>query len=130
MPPKNKPNAVVMPFSQEFVATWELWKDYKWESHKFKYKGVISEQVAIQQLVDLSGGEEDKAKKIIFQSIRREWRGLFPLHETTTGNGKSEKKQSATSKPEQSITDKFKEAFKRNNGGGGQKGTGDHLKAV
>lgn len=134
MPPKKTQSNVIMPFSEAFEAVWQLWKDYKWESHKFKYKGVISEQVAIQHIVDLSGGEEEKAKKIIFQSIRREWQGLFPLHETTTGNGKSGKKQSATKKGDagtsETLTERVIRATNEKFNGSGSTDNGSNLKAV
>ena len=122
---------IVNPFSEKFLENWELWKAYKEESHNFKYKGVISEQMALKQLVDLSGGDEEKAIKIINQSIRREWQGLFPLHETTKGkeNGKSK----STSKGEQSGSSLREQAvneFMRRNGGGEQQGDYEHLKAV
>jgi len=123
---------LIMPFSTEFAATWELWKQYKWASHKFKYKSVFSEQAALEQLVTLSEGNEEKAIKIIKQSLRREWQGLFPLHETTNGNGKS-KSKSSTKKPEQPTTSLREQAaaeFTRRNGEGGQQGYGSNLKAV
>lgn len=128
---KNKDPQLTIPYSEEFAKIWEIWKEYKWASHKFKYKSVFSEQAALEQVTTLSEGDEEKAIKIIKQSMRREWQGLFPLHETTTSNGKSGKtKSAAANQPEKSITDKFKETFKRNNGGGEQTGTSDHLKAV
>lgn len=89
------PKGIVNPFSEEFLATWEIWKAYKWENQKFKYKGVISEQAALKQLCELSDGEEEKAVKIILQSIRRQWLGFWPLHETSTSHERR-KKQSAT----------------------------------
>jgi hypothetical protein len=136
MPPDNSiPKNVINPFSDAFSPTWELWKEYKWESHRFKYKGVISEQVALKQLVVLSGGEEEKATKIIFQSIRREWQGLFPLHETTTPDGKSRsKKQSGASVGSkggaQSLRSEVLAELAKRNGGGKQEGGESHLKAV
>lgn len=117
-----------MPFSEEFNNVWGLWKEYKWASHKFRYKSVFSEQAALEQIVTLSKGEENLAIKIIKQSMRREWQGLFPLHETTTGNGKT--KQSNSENQSGSITDSFKDEFVRRNGSGEDKGDGTHLKAV
>lgn len=129
------PKGVINPFSDAFLPTWELWKLYKKESFNFKYKGVISEQMALKQLVDLSEGDEEKAIKIIEQSIRRQWQGLFPLHETTTPNGKSgTKKQSGstTSKQSagQSLRDQVRAEVNKRYGGGEEAGGESHLKAV
>lgn len=126
-----------MPFSEEFEKTWEIWKEYKWASHKFRYKSVFSEQAALEQLTTLSEGDEEKAVKIIKQSMRREWQGLFPLHETTksNGNGKSaSKQQPITDEPKLTESERLrKEAydeFMRRNGDGEQPPNGSHLKAV
>lgn len=90
MPRKMKelPTNIVNPFSEEFLTTWQLWKDYRWEEHKFKYKGVISEQARLMQLVTLSGGDEDIAKKIVMQSIENTWTGFYMLKKTSDGNSK------------------------------------------
>lgn len=118
------------PFSADFLYMWGVWKDYKLASHGFKYKSVFSEQAAIEQLWTLSGGDEEKAVKIIKQSMRREWQGLFPLHETTSENGKS--KQSSTKKPTDTRTlrEQAADEFNRRYGNGEQPGDGSHLKAV
>jgi hypothetical protein len=83
------PAGIINPFSGNFLEKWQLWKDYRWDEHKFKYKGVFSEQAALMKLNDLSGGDEEKAWKIIKQSMEGPWRGLFPLHENNNKNGKS-----------------------------------------
>jgi hypothetical protein len=129
---KKTERQLVNPFSEAFWPTWLLWRDFRKEEHGFSYKGVISEQMAIKRLVEVSEGDEDKAKRIVEQSISRGWMDFYKLKQPSN-NGKSAAKAksgSGNNQPEQSITDKFKEAFKRNNGGGEQKGTGDHLKAV
>ena len=117
-----------MPFSESFLEVWNIWKEYKWASHKFRYKSIFSEQAALEQLVTLSKGDEEVAVKIIKQSMRREWQGLFPLHETTTGNGKSTSKKSG--EPEKSLREQAANEFMRRNGGREQPGDGTHLKAV
>lgn len=119
---------LTMPFSDEFAGVWDLWKQYKFASHGFKYKSVFSEQAALEQVVTLSKGDEETAIKIIKQSMRREWQGLFPLHETSTGNGKSSTKKSAESTT--SLRDQAAAVFKQRNAGGGQQNDGTHLKAV
>jgi hypothetical protein len=126
---KNKTEyQLEVPFSENFIEIWNIWKEYKWASHKFKYRSIFSEQAALEQLVTLSGGDEEKSVKIIKQSMRREWQGLFPLHETTSENGKS--KQSSPKDTGKSVTDSFKDEFMQRNGGGEDKGDGTHLKAV
>jgi hypothetical protein len=58
---------------------WKDWKEYKWNQHKEKFKAVITEQVAINKLAELSNNRSDTAKKIIEQSISNLWKGLFEL---------------------------------------------------
>jgi hypothetical protein len=86
---KELPKNVINPFSDTFLETWDIWKAYKMEEFKFKYKGVHSEQAALMQLQTLSGGDEAKAVKIIFQSMASGWKGLFMLNENDNINGKS-----------------------------------------
>lgn len=124
---KKRNPQLVMPFSEVFDNVWDLWKDYKWASHNFKYKSVFSEQAALEQLVTLSKGDEEMAIKIIKQSMRREWQGLFPLHETTTGDGKS---KSATKKSGNGIAESAVREFIKRNGGGENEGNSTNLKAV
>lgn len=127
---KQNDYQLTMPFSEEFAATWELWKRYKKASHDFKYKSVFSEQAALEQLVTLSKGEEEIAIKIIKQSMRREWQGLFPLHETTTGDGKSKSTTKKSTEPTASLREQAAAEFARRNASGGQQNDGTHLKAV
>lgn len=119
------PNGVINPFSEAFLGTWSLWKLYKEESFKFKYKGVISEQMALKQLVELSDGIEEKAVKIIEQSIRRQWQGFFPLKETTHGT-----RQKSNSDVKDDLRSRVQAAFNKRYGSGGQEGDEPHLKAV
>lgn len=124
------PTGVVNPFSEKFIGTWDLWKLWRWEHDKFKYKGVISEQMALKHLVELSEGDEEKAVKIVEQSIGRAWTGFYPLK---SGHGKSKAKSGSTSNgtPERGdIRSRVQAAVNAKFGGGEQKGSGDHLKAV
>lgn len=116
------------PFSDGFLPHWQTWKDFKKEEFNFEYKGVTSEQMAIKHLVDLSEGDEDKAVKILCQSVRRCWQGFWPLHETTNGNGKS--KQPTPKHPEPSLRDQAAAEFSRRNAERQQQSNSDHLKAV
>jgi hypothetical protein len=111
---KHSPDRqVINPFSEDFMKTWEIWKDYKKEAFDFSYKGVISEQLALKHLVDLSDGEEEKAVKIIEQSCRRQWQGFFPLKETTHGtkqsNPKTTKQQTSPSGVASVLSNRFRE---------------------
>ena len=127
---KKNDYQLIVPFSEAFKETWDIWKQYKWASHNFKYKSVFSEQAALEQLVTLSCGEEEKAVKIIKQSLRREWQGLFPLHETTTGNGKSKQPNSKSWANGSSLEDDAADVLKKRNAERGQSDYGYNLKAV
>jgi hypothetical protein len=131
MPPNKKlMQGVINPFSDAFLEHWDIWKMYKKEAFNFSYKGVISEQMALKHLVDLSDGEEEKAIKIIQQSIRRQWQGFFPLHETATSNGKPGTKKSGSKAGEPPLRDRVQAAFNKKFGGGEQAGDEPNLKAV
>ena len=75
------------PFSNEFIEVWEYWKTFKKEQFKFYYKP-IGEQAAIDDLFEMSKGDENVAKQIIKQSIVKGWQGLFPVKNAING-GKS-----------------------------------------
>jgi hypothetical protein len=127
---KNKsiPTGIINPFSENFLENWELWKLYKKEAFDFSYKGVISEQMAIKHLVDLSDGEEEKAVKIIEQSCRRQWQGFFPLKETTHGTKQPDTKK--TGKPTGSLRERVQQAINKKYRNGRDAGSEPHLKAV
>lgn len=77
---------VVMPFeSENFIETWNIWKTYKKDQHKFIYKTPISEQAALNDLVKLAEGREDKAIEIIMQSISKSWKGFFEIKNSNNG---------------------------------------------
>lgn len=83
------PKNVINPFSEAFLDMWDLWKQYKNEQFKFKYKGCISEQAALMQLATISGNDEGVACEIIKQSMANGWRGLFMLKNNKNGNTKA-----------------------------------------
>ena len=89
-----------MPFdSDEFLACWDLWKEYKKDEYRFGYKSVISEQAALNKLTRLSDGKEDQAMKIVMQSIESGWRGLFALKKEyfgVFGSHKSDQEERVT----------------------------------
>jgi hypothetical protein len=90
---KPLPEGIINPFSENFLETWMLWKQYKWEEFKFKYKGVLSEQAALINLNDLSAGNEQSATEIIKQSMANGWKGFFSLKNNINGNSKAAQRE-------------------------------------
>lgn len=71
-------SSVVFPFESEaFFSAWELWKTYKKEQFKFKYRSIISEQAALKDLAEISNNNENEAIKYINHAIAKGWRGIF-----------------------------------------------------
>jgi hypothetical protein len=99
---------VVFPFpSDEFKNAWMLWKQFKLDEHKFKYKSTLSEQAALKDLSEISGANENIAIKIIGKSMAKGWQGLFPLKEEKN----AEQQQFAgLSKKQQLIADSISKA--------------------
>ncbi|HEU4903187.1 MAG TPA: hypothetical protein VFT06_10350 [Flavisolibacter sp.] len=83
--PAVEKKVLVNPFSEEFLTEWQIWRDYKKSEHRFGFKSVESEQAAINELVNLSGGSEETAKAIIRQSLAKGWKGLFHLKNDSNG---------------------------------------------
>lgn len=82
---KKLPDNIVNPFSEAFIDTWDNWKAYRWDEHKFKYKGVFSEQAALMELNRIAHGLEETAISVIKQSMAYGWKGFFELK--NNGNG-------------------------------------------
>jgi hypothetical protein len=79
---------VILPFeSEDFIKYWTFWKDYKHKQFNFKFKTALSEQSALNDLVNLSDGFEQTAIKIIGQSMAKGWKGLFKLKNETNATG-------------------------------------------
>ena len=91
------------PFGLAGKRMWEAWKDYKRDEHRKSYKSTKTEQQAIIQLFELSGGNPETASKIIQQSIANQWQGLFELK--TTKNGQQQ--------PTKSLRERVQEEFNR-----------------
>lgn len=64
---------------------WIRWKNFKKAEFNFSYKSEISEQSAKNELINLSGGDEETAIKIIEQSIANGWKGFFKLKNNNNG---------------------------------------------
>lgn len=101
------------PFSEAFEPIWIMWKAFRWEAHKFTYKNPISEQAALNELVDLSEGDEEHAIRIVNRSISRNWKGFYKVH-----NPKKDKDGESTRKKpaEKTTTDELYAAFVRRTG--------------
>lgn len=77
---------IKLPFETDsFLASWNEWKVYKKQEHKFSYKSPTSEQAGLKNLFELSGGQEKKAVAIIQQSLSNGWKGLFQLKNQSNG---------------------------------------------
>lgn len=81
---EKEKGGVVLPFdSNSFKDSWQVWKDYKKNEHKFSYKTVVTEQAALMKLNKLAAGQENNAVEIINESIANGWKGFF---KTETNN--------------------------------------------
>ena len=129
----NQPN-LIFPFtSDKFMEAWDLWKNYKKETFGFVYKGVFSEQMTLKKLTELSNGEEERAIRIIEQSIMQQWQGLFPLHiPSFKENGKREPKKPSPNNGQQSGTlrERVQAEVNRRYGNGESTAGGDGTKGV
>lgn len=111
-----------------FSEKWQIWIQYKKEQFKQSYKNPESEQLAINGLIELSGGDCIIAEKIINQSISNLWKGLFELKasqndKSTTGNSKEPRIGRVPESGIRSILDcEIPVIFKRNSGNGGNDG--------
>lgn len=82
---------LVWPYNTDnFKTQWAVWKKYKNDEHKFKFKSTVSEQAALKVLSDISGNDEQKAIDIIHQSIANGWSGLFELKNQKNGSKQSQ----------------------------------------
>lgn len=128
------------PFSDAFLPTWQLWKDFRKEEHNFSYKGVISEQMAINRLVEVSEGDEEKAVRIVAQSISRCWMDFYKLKQPSNNGTTSKKQANAGAKPKQTVANNGTDSgslendaanvLKERNAKRGQSDYGTNLKAV
>lgn len=77
---------IIHPFETEnFLKAWQLFKDFKKQQFKFRYKP-IGEQAALKDVDDLSNHNEELAIRIIYQSIKKGWRGLFAIKDSNVKN--------------------------------------------
>ena len=95
------------PFSQFFSKDWDLWKKFKADEFNFFFKTAISEQAAINELVQLSNGEEAVAQKIIRSSIANGWKGFFQLKTDNHGSSEGPRKPGGENNSIQSAFSKI-----------------------
>lgn len=71
-------NDIIYPFNSEnFVKFWGVWKQYKKDEHKFKYKSAVTEQAALKKLAKLSNNDELNAIELIENAIAQGWKGFY-----------------------------------------------------
>jgi uncharacterized protein YdaU (DUF1376 family) len=84
--PAVQKQELTLPFdSENFVRHWDWWRQYKQEQFSFRYKSVVTEQTALNELVKLARGDEVLATEIIKQSIANGWKGFFPIKPEANG---------------------------------------------
>ena len=76
---KKQPELIIPWETDRFKKAWEEWKEFRKDTHKFKYKTAKSEQAALNELALISMGSEEVALRIIQKSMASGWRGLFKL---------------------------------------------------
>lgn len=79
--------------SADWELLWKGWADYKQTEHRDGYKSAKTEQVAINKLVEMSGGDLKKAQEIVKQSIANRWKGLFTIKQNANVTTKSNYEQ-------------------------------------
>jgi len=120
---KKLPENIINPFSDLFLESWQLWKDFRFEYDKFKYKGVFSEQLALKKLSELSDFNEKEAIEIIEQSISRQWTGFYEVKNKKNGQPiTTEKRDEFRSDVQAELERRIRERQ--------QVGGSEHLKAV
>ena len=82
---QKKEKAEMVFISPDWEDVWKGWMEYKKVEHGNKFKSAKTEQTAINNLVELSGGDLETAKKVINQSISNNYKGLFKLKEIKNG---------------------------------------------
>lgn len=85
-----KPEIIELDFKNISSLTWLKWTDFKKSQFKFQYKNQQSEQIALNELINLSKNDPVIADKIVNHSIANGYKGLFELKT----NGQSKKTES------------------------------------
>lgn len=83
---ERKKEPLIFPFeSENFKNQWSVWKQYRQDQHKFKYKSKSTEQGALKVLSRMAETEQE-AIEIIHQSIASGWKGFFQLKHRNTND--------------------------------------------
>ena len=101
----RKENEFLLPANLNLEA-WGLWKQYKLEIWKMKYKpSKLGEGAAAEGLVKLSSGDSDLQMAIVKQAIAKQWKGLYALDEQKTNQSRIPRQSGFTAgdKPRCSI---------------------------
>jgi len=72
-------NNIELDFKNLNFKIWSKWIQYKKDQFKFSYKTKETEQIALNELIELSKNDSTVAEKIINQSISKGYKGLFEL---------------------------------------------------
>jgi len=86
---KTKQAEPLVFISSDWQGLWGEWSEYKKVEHRDGFKTTKSEQVAINKLVEMSGGDLTKAQEIVKQSIANRWKGLFTIKQNANVTTKS-----------------------------------------
>jgi len=81
-----KENNIELYFQNISSLTWHKWTDYKKAQYKFSYKTKQSEQIALNELINLAKNDPVIADKIVNHSIANGYKGLFELKNGSNGN--------------------------------------------
>lgn len=93
--PDNKIND---PFAGDIKIAWDYWRAYVFKHHNFEYCEA-SEQIAIDELFSLSGGNPEEARLMIKNSISKRWKNFYG----------TERQQQATAEKQQFRSEVQKE---------------------
>ena len=120
---KKSDPVVVFPWETEsFAAAWDNWKGYKAGEFSFKYKTPQSEQAALMELNEKSGGDEATAIKIINQTMAKGWKGFFALKNDNDGNAKQSVNGNNSGSGPGTSFERFNTSFNGKFGQGGHAG--------
>lgn len=77
---------LIIPNNSERISKiWDKWIEYKKRQHKFKYASLQYEQMALNQLVKMTNGDEDLIVATIEHTMCNSWKGfVVPKDFSTT----------------------------------------------
>lgn len=75
--------------SEGWRAIWMDWAEYKRTEHRDSYKTVKTAQIALDNLIHLSGGDERQGQEIARHSMANHWKGFYKPKPEHQSNGNS-----------------------------------------